>query len=145
MEMKHSWLLEEGSWRAEGLYINKRGEEFPLKGQWHICHERPVWNISGYMEVLTKPPIEYENIYEVEPLLAGQDHTQWFSNNPVLGEMLGSFIIVKDAILSIYTARTAGFTGTEHLKRISGNVYHNRGALMKGREKVLSWSYDLVR
>ena len=143
--MKHTYLFEEGLWKAKGVFVDKNGTEFSVEGQATITHGEKSWQSNGSISVLTAPPTEFRNVYEIEPFESEQDCTKWSSQNPALGELIGNFVVIKDFILSIYKTKNNEFTGTEYLRQIDENLYQNCGVLMKGNIKISSWSVELKR
>ena len=143
--MKHTYLFEQGSWHASGIYVDENGIHFTLEGQASVSHGDTAWKICGTMRVLSDPPAEFQNVYEIEPFDPKGDSTRWSSQNPALGELRGNFVVIDDSILSVYTTQNNDYTGTEYVQQISEDHYINRGVLMKEDVKISSWSVDLKR
>jgi len=97
------------------------------------------------MRVLTDPPTEFQNAYEIEPFEIDRESTSWISHNPALGELFGNFIVIDDSILSVYATKNGEFTVTEYLRQVNEHSYRNRGALMKGNDRISSWAVELEK
>lgn len=144
--MQHSFLFEEGYWKASGYYYTEKGEAHQVEGQVRIYHEDDLWFNDGVLKVLGQESIEIRNRYEVIPWAEGQEMTTWFSINPGLGALEGTFTIVEDCILSQYQDEKGNFSGAEVIIKTACNRYLNRGVLVyKGKDKLSSWSVELLR
>jgi hypothetical protein len=103
-------------------------------------------NRDGVLKVVGQESIEIRNRYEVIPWAEGQEMTTWFSINPGLGALEGTFTIVEDCILSQYQDEKGNFSGAEVIIKTACNRYLNRGVLVyKGKDKLSSWSVELLR
>ncbi|HDP25904.1 MAG TPA: hypothetical protein ENN34_10750 [Deltaproteobacteria bacterium] len=143
--MTHTFLLEEGTWSARGFLVDNDGVRNPVEGQVTTTHAEDQWMHEGYMRVLAFPPVELSSIYEIVPFHEGSDITQWKSVNPVLGELSGTFTLVDDSILSVYHSPDGTYVGTEYLRKVSPDVYQNRGVLTSSANRVSSWCVELIR
>ncbi len=132
----HSYLLQPASWEASGVFVDQTGRETPVAGEARIVHTPEVW-------ILTANLGEIENRYEIKPMKAGSLSTAWRSFNPALGELLGHFAFVDDAIISTFFSNNGEYTGSEFLLQISPTEYQNRGVLYRAGEFVSSWILDL--
>lgn len=145
-ELEHSFLFEEGYWKASGCYYTEKGVAHQVEGRVRIYHEDDLWINDGVMKVVGQEAIEIRNRYEIIPWAQGGELTTWVSMNPGLGVLEGTFTIVGDSILSAYRAEKGDFSGAEVLMRTSPDCYLNRGVLVyKGKEKLSSWSVELKR
>ncbi|MGC9324175.1 MAG: hypothetical protein ACP5G0_05420 [Desulfomonilia bacterium] len=143
--MTHTFLLSEGTWSARGFFLDTEGVRNPVEGQVATTHTEDQWIHEGAMRVLAFPPVEISNRYEIVPFQEGSDITQWTSLNPALGEITGTFSLVDDSILSVYHSADGTYTGAEYLKKITPDVYQNRGMLMSSGRRISSWSVELIR
>jgi hypothetical protein len=50
--MKHTYLFEEGLWKASGIFVDEKGRKFPVEGEAAIAHYEAVWRNTGWMRVL---------------------------------------------------------------------------------------------
>ncbi|NPU83424.1 MAG: hypothetical protein HPY65_02960 [Syntrophaceae bacterium] len=141
----HTFLLAEGLWIARGYYIDSIVVPYPVSGESRITHEGDRWINDSWMRIPADPPVEYRNRYVVTPFEEGTDCTAWISENPALGRLRGTFILVDDAILSVYGTEDGRLRGSEALLRVSSILYRGRGCLMEGEKKVSSWSVELKR
>jgi hypothetical protein len=144
--VQHTFLFEEGYWKACGHYYTETGQAHEVEGQVRIYHEDDLWINAGVMKVIGQESIEICNRYEVIPWEKGQELTTWVSINPGLGMLVGTFTVTEDCILSDYQAEKGDFSGAEVYIRIAPDRYLNRGVLVyKGKEKLSSWSTELNR
>ena len=143
--MTHTFLLEEGTWSARGFIVDSDGMRNPVEGHVRITHTQDQWVNEGTMRVLAFPPVESTNRYDVVPFHEGNTTTQWKSLNPALGELLGTFSLVGDSILSVYQSADGSYVGTEYLRKINPDVYQNRGVLLASGVQISSWSVELIR
>jgi hypothetical protein len=141
-KMGHTFLFEEGSWKAEGFFRDAEGRTVTLSGETRVIHEEKHWIMEGFMEIEDEVPRRIENRYVIEPFNGG-DITSWSSENPALGTLGGTFTVVGDSILSHFT--NGACTGMEYLRFIDRDVYINRGTLLREGNLVLSWSATLRR
>ncbi|HOI72816.1 MAG TPA: hypothetical protein PLO63_01600 [Syntrophales bacterium] len=141
----HSFLFEEGLWGARGYYIDSIGVPYPVEGESRITHEGDSWINDSWMRIPADPPVEYRNRYVITPFEEGTDCTAWISDNPALGRLRGTFVLVDDAILSVYGTEDGRLRGSEALFRVSSIFYRGRGCLMEGEKKISSWSVELKR
>jgi hypothetical protein len=145
MGIEHTFLLEEGLWEARGYYVDSIGVLYPVSGGSRITHEGDRWINDSWMRLPADPPVEYRNRYVVDPFEEGTDRTSWVSENPALGRLFGSFVLVDDTILSVYGTEDGRLRGSEALLRVSSILYRGRGCLMEGEKKISSWSVELKR
>ncbi len=143
-KMGHTFLFEEGRWKAEGFFRDARGHTVLVRGETRIFHSGDRWIMEGFMEIEDEVPRRIENRYVVEPF-DGRDITPWMSENPALGTLRGTFTVVGDSILSCYGDVSGEYGGMEYLRFIDWDSYINRGALLKEGELVSSWSVTLRR
>jgi len=141
----HPFLFAEGLWIARGYYIDAIGVLYPVDGESRIVHEGDAWINDSRMRLPANPPVEYRNRYVIVPFEEGTDCTSWVSENPALGRLRGTFILVDDTILSVYGTEDGRLRGTEALVRVSSILYRGRGCLMEGEKKVSSWAVELKR
>jgi len=73
MKDQHTYLLEPGKWNAQGKWYDRNGESVGLEGTTTITHGEQVWEHRGNLRLLRPVPVEFENIYEVKPLVASAD------------------------------------------------------------------------
>jgi hypothetical protein len=142
--MGHTFLFEEGCWKAEGFFRDAEGRTVTLSGETRVIHGEKHWIMEGFMEIEGEVPRRIENRYVIEPFNGG-DITSWSSENPALGKLEGTFTVVGDSILSHFTGDDGACTGMEYLRFIGGEVYINRGALISAGDLVSSWSVTLRR
>jgi hypothetical protein len=97
------------------------------------------------LRVRGERPALHHNRYDIVPFSAGARSTHWTSTNPAVGPLRGRFVLVGDAILSIYASATGRYRGFEALQHIDPARYTVRGTLLE-EDKVLStWTLELER
>lgn len=143
--MRHTFLLDEGNWKAAGRYFDADAKATEAEGEMRIVHRDTIWINEGSMRLLKDPPVTATNRYEIVPIAADADFTTWTSANVALGSLRGQFVLVRDAILSSYESSKAGYRGIETLLRQSDERYIARGALFKSNIKISSWAMTLTR
>lgn len=87
--------------------------------------------------------MELRNDYEIIPFT--KDFTPWKSVNPGLGTLLGRFVVVDEAIISLFSSETGEFFGSEFLIQINESEYTGKGVLYNAAGKISSWSVRLVK
>ena len=144
--MTHAFLFQEGVWTARGNYFDDMERILPLEGTIRITHLEGLWLNEGEVEIkMGESPIKIHNRYEIIPAEEGKNQTTWTSVNPALGILLGCVDIVEDTIISTCRAEKGEYTGAEFHLRVSDVRYKNRGVLLKGNDKLSSWSVDLQK
>jgi hypothetical protein len=143
--MKHTYIFEEGNWKAAGLYYDHEGNEIGVYGETTINHLQDEWVLDGFMELKIENPVRIFNKYSIIPMSDKKDHTKWTSENPALGKLIGKFMIIGDTILSSYISENGIYSGTESLFGINENKYLNRGFAFNGENKLSSWEVTLER
>jgi hypothetical protein len=87
--------------------------------------------------------LKIKHDYEIVPFK--KDVTSWKSVNPALGTLLGSFAIVDDTIISLFSSQKGDYFGTEFFTMISESEYIWKGILYSPAGKISSWSAHLKR
>jgi len=141
--MKHTLLFSEGIWIAKGTYYDENNSPSNVEGQSEITHLQDLWLNKSCMTLSGENPIELKNDYEIVPFV--KDFTSWKSVNPDLGPLLGSFAIVDDSIISLFSSQTGEFFGSEILTKINDSEYIGKGVLYSAAGKISSWSIRLER
>lgn len=144
-KIEHTFLLQEGRWQAKGTYFDHRGQATPISGQSIVIHQEEGWINSSVMELAANPPVSFENVYEIEPMEAGLETTIWETEHASLGLMMGTLVVIDDALIMSYVAEGGHYTGNETLYRVDANRYQNWGVLWQGDQKISSWSATLER
>ena len=141
----HAYLFKPGLWHAEGEYFDEGGGVYAVEGESRITHRNALWYNESEMKIVGNDNLAFSNYYEIIPFHEDRDVTHWTSANDTLGKLSGQFVLVGDAILSLFRSEDAQYTGTEYLLRISDIVYRNWGTLFCGRDKLSSWMICLNR
>jgi hypothetical protein len=144
--MTHTFLFQEGVWIARGHYFDDMERVLPLNGTVRITHLEGLWLNEGEVEIeMGESLIKISNRYEIIPPEEGNNQTTWKSLNTGLGILLGRYIIVDDTIISTCCSENGVYTGAEFHLGVSDVRYKNRGILLKGNDKLSSWSVDLQK
>jgi hypothetical protein len=118
----------------------------PLEGIVRITHLEGLWLYEGQAEIgMGENPVKIHSRYEIIPFEKGKNQTTWESVNPDLGILRGQSIIVADTIISTCRSEKGEYTGAEFHIKVSDVHYKNRGILLKGNDKLSSWSVDLKK
>jgi hypothetical protein len=144
-KMNHTFLFEEAEWKAEGHYFDQFSVEKIARGKTVILHRVDQWVAIAFMQVFFETPVEFENNYEIIPFKTGSDRTTWISKNPNIGTFRGSFVVIRETILSSFFTEDHTYTGTECLIQLDENNYESRGLLLKENRKMSSWAVRLSR
>ncbi len=142
--MEHTYIFSEGSWVAHGTYFGMDGKPVPLEGISRIIHSATLWRNDSTMKILQPSPVEYLNVYEIQPF-HDKDWTTWRSHHPALGYLKGKFMVVGECILSGYSSENGLYSGTETLIQISPSQYRSWGMSFKSGEKLSSWMSILTK
>ena len=142
--MNHTYIFEEGIWKASGKFYDENNNCTEVTGETEIKH-KGAWILDGYMELKLDDPIRFSNKYTIEPIGQGKDFTFWSSVNPILGTLLGKFMIIGDTILSSYESEDGQYSGTESLTILDSETYKNRGFAFHNTIKLSTWEVDLIR
>ena len=143
--MRHTFLFEEGIWKAQGIYVDGTNTPLGAEGSITITHAENLWINEGSLYLLLATPIEFRNRYEIIPFREGRDHTSWTSLNPVIGKLSGKIVVVDDSLISSYESEDRHYTGAEYLLQVSEGVYKNKGFAFKDEELMALWSVELTR
>ncbi|MBP1732590.1 MAG: hypothetical protein H6Q55_3019 [Deltaproteobacteria bacterium] len=143
--MRHTFLFEEGVWRAEGTYIDGTNTALRAEGTIAITHTGEAWINEGSLRLLRAHPVEFQNRYEIVPFEEGKDYTTWKSQNPVIGTLIGKIVVIDDSLISVYESEDRLYAGSEYLLQVSETVYRNRGFAFKEDERISSWAVQLTK
>lgn len=141
--MHHTYLMEKGEWTVRGMLVDASGCESVVSGTSTVEHGNVFWAISGLMEVHGAQTSVYSNSYVISPFSQGASQTEWQSENSKLGHFSGSYILVKDSILSTGQSGDGSHVISEWLQQIDCDRYINRGVLLKDGVRQSSWALEL--
>lgn len=142
---EHTFLLQEGQWKASGTYYDHKGQATPIHGNAIIQHSEEGWINRSTMQLATEKSVSFENLYEIEPLEAGLEATIWETQHAALGLMTGTLVVVGDALIMSYAAEGGHYTGNETLHKIDDTHYESWGVLWQGDQKISSWTAKMER
>lgn len=143
--MHHTFLLEPGNWLSSGMLWNENEEKVPIAGHANIEHHEKKWFNHSVMKLLSDPPVELKSEYEIVPIPGNKLSTTWTSVNPALGKMEGSFVVIRDSILSTYRSESGEYSGSEYFLKEDETTYQVKGVLFKNTVKVSSWDLILTK
>jgi hypothetical protein len=143
--MRHTLLVEEGTWEAVGNFYDAEGTGLQGHGETRVVHQNGIWLMEGIMRVVMDQPLEFSNRYEVQPPAPGQAVAPWVSHNPGLGEINGQFTFIEDTILSQFSSKKGKYSGVESWLLIDEGTYVNRGAIFHKDQRISSWAMRLNR
>ncbi len=141
--MKHTFLFTEYTWIAKGTYYDEKNNPVEVTGESFVTHLKKTWFLNSSMILPGENPMELKNDYEIVPF--EKDVTSWKSVNPALGTLLGSFAVVEDSIISLFSSQKGDYFGTEVLTMINESEYTGKGVLYSPAGKISSWSVTLTR
>ncbi len=135
----HSYLLPGRPWKASGSYYDENGRAFELIGQSQATQTGGEWVLNASMEVLFETPVRFSNRYSIH--LTDAEHTlSWTSFNPALGQLSGTFSIIGNSIISIYSSENGTYSGSETLMQIDPTTYHNVGVAFHNGVRMSAWT-----
>jgi len=142
--VKHTFLLEEGLWRCEGEFLDGAGKLTKVEGEAHIRHHPDKWVYEGALRTATTPPVVHRTVYDIQPMAPGNFATPWTSKSVSFGTLHGRFIVVGDAILSVYESATGRYRGQDTLLQRDEKRYSARGVLFDGGKILSAWRIELT-
>lgn len=144
--MKHTYLVEAGSWHVTGMLYSHDGvQPIHIEGLTQIVQQEKVWILDNKMRIKGQDKVSIQHRYAVAPMKYGQASVAWLSNNEQLGRLTGRFTFVEDTILSFFRSDDGNHFGTESFTQENEGAYQNRGALYSSDQLVSSWVMKLVR
>jgi hypothetical protein len=142
---RHTWLFEPGTWMAAGRFWQNGEQEREGRGSSIVRHTSAGWEIEGTLTILSEPPVEFRNTYEIPVPRAGSRIVPWRSHNPALGALTGVFFITDETIMSSFQSSDGRCVGSEHMAYLAPHRYHARGLFLAAGTVVSAWSMGLVR
>ncbi|PLY06945.1 MAG: hypothetical protein C0624_03930 [Desulfuromonas sp.] len=142
---EHSYLFEEATWDAEGIFTDAAGNQVPIEGAATINHSADAWTLISTMLLQSEPPLEVENRYIIMPFQDERIETSWTSNHPELGRLEGRFTVIEDTLVSTFASPDGTLYGSEILVQVDADCYENRGLLYQDRQLVSTWAISLTR
>jgi hypothetical protein len=143
--IQHGFLLEPAIGRATGVFLDGGGRTRPAAGETSVRHLAGRWQVHTLIRIETSKPGRFENSYEVAPFTSTSASTPWRAVSPMLGPILGRFILVDDTILSTSSTEDGRYQGGEVLRLLVDGQYENRGWLALGAEVASRWRMRLDR
>ncbi len=141
--MKHSFLFTENTWNASGTYYDENNKPVEITGEATVTHLKKAWFLDCSLVLPGENPVELKNEYEIVPLKKGV--ASWKAENPALGTLLGSFAVVEDCIISLFSSQKGDYFGTEFYTKINETEYIWKSVLFSPTGKISSWSIRLTR
>jgi len=143
--IEHSYLFEEATWDAEGIFGDATGNQVPIEGAVAIIHTPDTWLLNTTMLLQGESSLEVKNHYVVMPFAEGRIETSWTSDNPELGRLEGRFTLIEDTLISTFSSPDGLLHGSEILVQVDADCYENRGLLYKDKQLLSSWAISLTR
>ena len=142
---KHTYLLQPGRWSARGSYLDAAGTTVAASGESKVEHGPDEWVNESWMRLeLPERPV-LASRQEIEPLEAGGTTALWSGESGTLGRLLGRYVVVADAILSVWSSEDGLHTGTECLALQPDGSYRGHGCLLKESQLVSAWAFRLEK
>ncbi len=136
--MKHTFLYQEGVWKANGIFSDENRQDIEINGQMDIRHEKNSWIAESFLEMQLKEPVQIMNRYQIDVPETEQPFLPWTALNMVLGPTKGHFVVVGDTIFSLFQT-SDGQRGSESFRKIDDQHYHNKGFLIENDKVVSRW------
>jgi len=143
--MKHTFLFEQGTWRASGKFTNESDDDYDIEGRSEVLHEEGMWLNRSWMRLRTEPPFSIENVYEIVPFKEDAMMTTWTSHNPAFGELRGTFELEDNTITSRYASDDQKVRGFETVTMLDEQTYRGRGEVYIEGKLTSSWNITLER
>lgn len=146
-ENKHSFLLQEGIWEADGRgYVGADGRETRITGRTTVRHAAPerITN-EGWMRVHTAP-IAFEVWQRFDFSPSDRSNTWTFvSRNDRVGELTGEVVFWGPHAILHYASAKGRFRGSEWMTRVSDDEYTSSGQFIADGKAEIFWSVRLTR
>src|SRR5512134_1277267 len=143
--MRHTFLLADGFWVAEGEYYDRHGNVYSAALQSETAHREGVWVNDWILKVFFDEPVMIANRYEFEPFGPGKNSTPWKAVNRFLGNLSGRLVVVGDSMLSLFRSEDGRYSGTEWLQMVGERTYRSRRVLLDGDKVFSSWAMELQK
>lgn len=144
--MKHTYLVEAGSWNVSGMLFSHDGvQPIIIEGVSQIVQQEKVWILDNKMRIKGQDKVSIQHRYAVAPMKYGQVSVAWLSNNEKLGRLTGRFSFVEDTILSFFHSDDKTHFGSESFTQENEASYINRGVLYSSDQLASSWALKLTR
>lgn len=141
----HTYMLEDGYWRAEGRYWDEHGLIFPFLGNSSITLIQGYTVLESRMQILAQPPIEIDYRYEIMPTSPIRATMTWTAHNTAFGYMSGLYTVVDRSILAQFKTDSGRFSGFEFFFKLNDETYESEGAIFEGRRRNAAWAVVLKR
>lgn len=137
--MTHTYFLAGRHWHASGTYYDENGRAFELSGLACVSRSESEWTLDGHMEVKLDTPVRFGNRYQIFETDSPLTY-HWTSFNPTLGTLCGTFEMLGDSIISVYTSECGEYSGTETLIRVDEHTYRNAGVSFHDGTRMSAWT-----
>lgn len=141
---EHTFLLQEGSWSAEGTFWGPFGE-VRSTARTVVTHDGGTWTNDGAMTLHTPDPQRATHRYAIDPPAAGDRRLTFTADNPQTGRTDGSFTFVGDTILASASTADGRTRTTEAFVQVGPDEYRNRGQVTVDGALAFSWAQTLRR
>jgi hypothetical protein len=144
--LKHTFLLEEGVWMMVGEVIDEDNRIIPIRGWMRVHHQVDHWYLARDFSRNGSQDKHLISHLRVQPgRISVGSVLQWLGKDTSVGEVVGHFVLMDDAILSQFFSVDGQHRGSETIQRKDPAWYQARGMIMDGGRKVSAWRLDLTR
>lgn len=144
--LKHTFLIEEGVWKAAGEFFDEDNQRIQARGWIRVHHQVDHWFVARNLILEAARFTEWANQYNVQPgHVSAGGILFWTGSDPLLGELRGHFGLLKEAILCQFYSIDGRYHENETILQIDASHYKAYGMLLDGWRKISAWSLDLMR
>ena len=144
-EIQHTFLLTPGTWSVKGLYFDETEKSVTASGEIIIKHEDENWVTEQTIKLTESPEPKLTNTYNITPIKENGKVAKWKAGNELLGQLIGSYMLQEEYIISLFETEDKKYSGTEYFIYVDDERYRNRGVLFEGDKKLFSWTVELVK
>lgn len=137
---KHTMFFKTWKWVATGKFWDENEAETAVIGETNITICENI-GIDSFMEIQGENKVRFDNKYAIQPFKGNS--ANWTSINPAIGNLIGTFTIIEDAIISEYYSEDKNYHGVESLTQLSETKYFARGAFYNKGKRISSWAVEL--
>lgn len=142
----HDFLFTNSVWYASGIYRDNKENVFQAKGATEIVVQEKIWLMKSEMQVLLpKDTLSILSEYNLNKEQFNDTYINWENNNPHIGKLIGSFLILPSSIESHFISECKSYCGNEVLFLINKGSYRAVGAFFHKSMVVSSWNVELNR
>lgn len=136
--MEHTYLMKTAHWRVEGVYHADMETTVPMTGELDIIRKGSTWTLTSVLNAAAAEPVRMENRCQIQTT-ANTMELAWTGENPALGKMEGTFVVLPGIITSSYTVAESAWSGSEMLMQVDETTYKMQGVLNRDGEPETWW------